>query len=116
MTTKEIINLDYYDNNNSKMFQKCLRKIKPFENEEDEEIKFELLEKYVSVACRKYPLFVDYINTMYFKDEKRNVYSSNVRSATKHEVSEIYASTMYEMFVKLSIVLYSEIKKLKVEK
>lgn len=110
MTTKEIIELDYYSNNNDKIFQKCLKKIKPFENEENE-VSFDLLEKYVGLVCRKYGFQIDYINPMYIKGEKRNLYSCNTRNARKAVIAEIYACSIYELFVKLSILFYSEIKK-----
>lgn len=109
MTTKEIIELDYYSNNNDKIFQKCLKKIKPFENEE--EINLELLEKYVGLVCRKYDFQIDYINPMYIKGEKRNLYSCNVRNSRRADIAEIYACSIYELFVKLSILFYSESKK-----
>lgn len=114
-TTKEVLALDYYADNNAALFQKCLRKIKPFENEEDD-VKLDLLEKYVGLVCRKYDFQIDYINPMYVKAEKRNLYSSVVRdkkSKTNQYITEVYASSIYELFVKLSILFYSEIKKAK---
>ena len=115
-TIKEVLALDYYADNNAALFQKCLKKIKPFENEEDD-VKLDLLEKYVGLVCRKYDFQIDYINLIYVKNE-RNFYNAYVRdkkSKTNQYITDVYASSIYELFVKLSILFYSEIKKAKGE-
>lgn len=109
MTTKEILNLDYYENQD--VFQKALRKIKPFEKyPEGEEIPLEDLEKLISRYEYKYALMLQYICPLYIQGE-RNVYSASIkRSDTQEHLGYIYGSTFYELFVKLCFKYYTEVK------
>ncbi len=104
MTTKEILGLKYSEN--EALFQKCLHKIKPFRNT-DGEIPMIKLEKYIGLVQRKYSLQIDYICPTFIPDEE-NLYSATVRDTnTNRYLTYLYANTMYELFVKISILYFA---------
>ena len=111
MKTKEVLALDYYADNNKDVFQKWLRKIKPFSGvEQNEEIDILLLEKYIGLMQRKYALMIDNINPLYIPKE-RNMYSITVRNTnTDKDLTYIYSSTLYEGLVKICILFYAVTK------
>ncbi|MBO7695409.1 MAG: hypothetical protein J6T10_22520 [Methanobrevibacter sp.] len=110
MKTSEILNMDYYKDNNKNIFQKALRKIKPFERYEDD-IPFDMLEKYVSKVEYKYSIMINYITPVYIPGE-RNMYSATIRDTEESKCYDIaiFASSFYELYVKISIYYFSKIK------
>ena len=112
MKTSEILNLKYDENKET--FQKILHKIKPFENVEGN-IPFEMLEKLISKYCRKYTIMPVYITPTYIPDED-NIYNVTLRNTgTMQDTHFIYAISMYELFAKMSIKIYSMVKNNEVE-
>ena len=101
---------DYYKGDNKDVFQNLLRNIKPFKNiDGDKEIELDLLEKLVYTYECKYAIMVNYICPVYLKDERR-MYSITVRNTdTKELYPVIYASSIYESFVKICLFYYLEI-------
>lgn len=107
MKTSEILNLDYYENKN--IFQKALKQIKPFSKCE-EEIPFELLEKFVAKCEYKYNIMINYICPVYIPDEKF-IYSATIRETEECEICKtIFSCSLYELYIKISIYYYSLIK------
>jgi len=109
MTTKEILALNMYEENNADIIQKHLKVIKPFENISGD-VPMERLEKYIGLVQRKYALQIDYICPTFVPDEK-NLYSASVRRTdTGKYLTDIYSTTMYELFCKVCI-LYNAVTK-----
>ena len=111
MKTSELLNMDYYADNNRDIFQKVLRKIKPFEKYSmDKDIAFDLLEKYIYKAECKYDIMINYICPVYIPNE-RLMYSATIRKPSNKNIYQtIHASSIYELFCKISIFYCSEIK------
>lgn len=107
---QKALNQDYYKGNNKDVFQNLLRKIKPFKNiDRDQEIELELLEKLVYTYECKYAIMVNYICPVYLKGEKR-MYSITVKNTvTKELYPVIFASSIYESFVKICLFYFLEI-------
>ena len=108
MKVKEILNLDYSNPQNKDIMQKKMRGIKPFRDiPVNEEIPIEMLEKYVGLVQRKYALQIDYICPVYVPEEN-NLYSATIRNTASNEYyTYIYGKTIYEVFVKISILYYA---------
>lgn len=108
MKVKEILNMDYSNPQHKDIMQKELRGIKPFrEIPVNEEIQLESLEKYVGLVQRKYALQTDNIVLVAVPKEP-NVYSVTVRNTASNEyLTFIYGKTIYEVFVKISILYYA---------
>jgi len=108
MKVKEILNMDYSNPQDKDIMQKKLRGIKPFRDiPVNVEIPLNKLEKYVGLVQRKYALQIDYICPVFVPDEE-NVYSVTVRNTASNEyLTYIYGKTIYEVFVKISILYYA---------
>ena len=100
--------MDYSNPQNKDIMQKKMRGIKPFRDiPVNEEIPMEMLEKYVGLVQRKYALQIDYICPVYVPEEN-NLYSATIRNTASNEYyTYIYGKTIYEVFVKISILYYA---------
>ena len=113
MTTKEIINLDYREKRNQEIIQRVLRQIKPLSRYSDEcEIPFSALEKAITVMCKKY--------CMRIRDFAPDVWSNNdctiwsatlINEITLKTIDMVYGVSLYEVFAKCAIRLYTEVRK-----
>jgi hypothetical protein len=111
MTTGEVLNLDYTKEENKKIIQKALRLIKPFKNESiDKNIEIEKLEKYIKLTLGKYNMILRIIIDRY-ANEKYLVYCSCIMdSQNLHILRNIYSMSIYELYCKICIFIYSKIK------
>ena len=111
MKTEEIINLDYRIEKNKEIIQKVLRKIKPLSKySEEEQIPLEIIEKLIQTLCLKYEVTPQWM-TMAFNEQKPGLYSIGIKTTTDHKwLGNVYGMCLYEVFAKLSIKIYSEIK------
>lgn len=116
MTTEQILNLDYTKEENKEKIQKVLRKIKPLSKYSDEElIPIEAIEKLIKVMCQKYEIAPQWMS-MSFSDSNNTLYSIGVKTTTKHEwLGNVYGMCLYEVFSKLAIKIYAEVKSGKIE-
>lgn len=116
MTTEQILNLNYTKEENQEKIQKVLRKIKPLSKYSDEElIPIEAIEKLIKVMCQKYEIAPQWMN-MSFNDSNNTLYSIGVKTTTKHEwLGNVYGMCLYEVFSKLAIKIYAEVKSGKIE-
>lgn len=107
MTTNDILESKYNDKNGKAIIDKCLNKIKPFENKD---VTMEMLEKYVGLVCRKYDVYVSLIFP-FNKIGEDDVYSAHIRNFSEHRIlKQIYGNTYYELYAKISIYFYSLVK------
>lgn len=115
MKTDQILNLDYRKEESKEIIQKVLRKIKPLSKYSEEElIPIEAIEKLVRVLCQKYEITPQWM-TMAYNDSALAIYSIGVKTTTNHEwLGNVYGMCLYEVFSKLAIKIYSEIKSGKV--
>lgn len=112
MKTEDILNVDFTKEENKKLIQKVLVKIKPLSKYEDG-VPIEALERTVVAICKKYNVDPQWIS-MTLNDAKGNriLYSCGVKTHDKSEwLGTVYASSIYELYAKLCIKLYSESKK-----
>lgn len=117
MKTEEILNLDYRKEETKEIIQKVLRKIKPLSKFSDEydEIPLEAIEKLIRVLFQKYEITPQWM-TMSLHETAVNVYSIGVKTTTDHKwLGTVYGMCLYEVFAKLAIKMYSEIKQGNVE-
>lgn len=112
MTTQELLDLDYYVEENKTLIQKALRKIKPFSKYEmDKEIPLLKLEMLVSKYQHKYCLMINYITPTYIPEERNTYCASIKRTDTMKYLENVYATSLYELFAKLCIKFYYEVEK-----
>ena len=111
MTTKQILDLDYREEKNKKIIQKCLCKFKPFAKYSDEIVPLEMLEKFMCKLSIKYQIYPQYITPIYLKNEVIQYSISIKRTDTNDWLGSVYACCLYELVAKSCIKMYSDIKK-----
>lgn len=112
MKTEDILNLDYREQESKEIIQKVLKKIKPLSKYSDEytEIPLEAIEKLIRVLFQKYEITPQWM-TMSLHETAVNVYSIGVKTTTEHKwLGTVYGMCLYEVFAKLAIKMYSEVK------
>lgn len=116
MKTEQILNLDYRKEENKKIIQKVLRKIKPLSKySDDEQIPLEMIEKTVRVLCQRYEITPQWMNIT-FHETSLGIYSIGVKTTTDHKwLGNVYGVCLYEVFSKLVIKMYSEIRSGRIE-
>lgn len=110
MKTEQILNLDFRKEESQEIIQRVLRKIKPLSKYSDEMVPLEAIEKLVRVLVQKYEITPQWINMSFF--EKANtIYSIGIKTTNDHRwLGTVYGSCLYEVFAKLAIKMYSEVR------
>lgn len=113
MTTKEVMNLDYRKEENKEIIQKVLRQIKPLSRYSDEcEIPFEAIEKAIVVMTKKYNMRVAEFTPDVWSNEDHTIWRAMLINDTNYKtIDMVYGITLYEVFAKVAIRLYAEVKK-----
>lgn len=111
MKTEQILNLDYRKEENREIIQKVLRKIKPLSKYSDEiNVPIEAIEKLVRVMVQKYEITPQWMSMSYF-EPVLGIYSIGVKTTTDHRwLGTVYGMCLYEVFAKLAIKMYSDVK------
>lgn len=111
MKTDEILNLDYRKEENKVIIQKVLRKIKPLSKfSEENDIPIEAIEKAIRVMVCKYEITPQWMHITY-ENPILCVYSIGVKTSDTHKwLGDVFGMCLYEVFAKLAIKIYSEIK------
>lgn len=111
MKTEQILNLDYRKEESQEIIQKVLRKIKPLSKYPDESnVPIEAIEKLVRVLVQKYEITPQWMSMSYF-EPILGIYSIGVKTTTDHKwLGTVYGMCLYEVFAKLAIKMYSEVK------
>lgn len=116
MKTERILMLDYREEETKEIIQKVLRKIKPLSKYSEEcDIPLEAIEKLIFVLAQKYAITPQWL-MMSFHDGVTSVYSVGVKTTTDHKwIGTIHGMCLYEVFAKLAIKMYSEVKQGNIE-
>ena len=110
MKTEQILNLDFRKEENQEIIQKVLKKIKPLSKYSDEIVPLEAIEKLVRVLVQKYEITPQWMN-MSYSEPTLILYSIGVKTTIDHEwFGTVYGICLQEVFAKLAIKIYSEIK------
>jgi hypothetical protein len=113
MTTNQVINLDCTEKKNQNIIQKVLRQIKPLSKYSDEEdIPFNAIEKAITVMCKKYTMKVNQLVPDMWANDEHTIWRAWLINDTNLKTIEmVYGVTLYEVFAKVAIRLYAEVKK-----
>lgn len=110
MTTQDILELDFRDEKSHIIMQKALKLIGPFEKINGD-IPLEKMEKLISLMKRKYDVDVPMILS-----SSSDGYYSMVINVNRGKAKYVYGLTMYELFSKASVLLWSLSRKNKLNK
>ena len=113
MTTKQILELDFREEENQEIIQKVLRQIKPLSKYSDEEdIPFEAVEKAIVIMSKKYNMrireFVPDVWTNKIETIWRVIIIDERNLST---AAIVYGISIYEVFAKCAIQMYAMVLK-----
>lgn len=114
MKTEYVLGLDYNEEESKSKIQKVLKQIKPLSKYSDEEdVPLVALEKLIRVVCNKYLVRIRNIQQDIWSNKNYNIWKCDVMVDGKmfDSVGTVYGTSIYELFAKIAILMYSEIKK-----
>ena len=112
ISTKEVLGLDYREEENKVLIQKVLRQLKPLSKYSDECIPLEAIEKAIKIMCSKYQIRIRSIMPDIWSNKKSDIWRCEVVDDSNLElISLIYGISIYEVLAKTAILICSEIKK-----
>ena len=111
MKTEQILNLDYRKEESREIIQKVLRQIKPLSKfSVENDIPLEVIEKAIRVMICKYEITPQWMH-MTYENPILGVYSIGVKTADTHQwLGDVHGMCLYEVFAKLAIKIYAEVK------
>lgn len=114
MTTQEILNLDYRKKENQDIIQKVLKRIKPLSKYSDEEVPLQAIEKLIKVLTNKYDIHPQSM-VISCHESSSIIYSIPVKTSNSFEsLGMVHGMCLYEVFAKLAIKMFSDVKHQKV--
>lgn len=112
MTTNQVLQLDCREEKNRKTIQKVLRQIKPLSKYSDEdEIPFWAIEKAITIMSKKYNMRVRNFVPDVWSNNKETIWKATVIDETDLSITNVYGLTLYEVFAKVSVQMYSMVRK-----
>ena len=117
MKTKDILQLDCTKEENKKIIQKVLKQIKPLSKYSEDEIPIDAIDKAIKIMCTKYQVKIRNILQDIWGNRKYNIWRCDVMidGTIYDNLGTVYGITMYEVLAKVAILIYSEIKKERLE-
>lgn len=113
MKLEDIMNLNFEDDKSYEIMQKVLKKIKAFSKYE--EVSLEQLEKFATKIVYKYDVSLQWV--MISKNNNRLLYSLSMKRDSNGDwLGTVYGISLYELFAKLNVKLYSMVKNEEVKK
>ena len=111
MTTSDIIQLDCRDEKQREIIQKVLRQIKPLSRYSDE-VPFEAIEKAIVIMSKKYNVRIrDFVPDVWSNETETVWKAVIVNEDDLSIVAVIYGISLYELFAKCAIQMYSMVRK-----
>ncbi|MBO5743916.1 MAG: hypothetical protein J6R68_06510 [Clostridia bacterium] len=110
MKTKEILNLDFRIKENKEKIQKVLKQIKPLSKCQERQVPIEMLEKLIFSIIKKYDLRASNMQMSFFSSDTCLYTICVFTDSTGEMISLIHGMCLYEVYAKLAIFLYSQVK------
>lgn len=113
MTTEQILNLECKTEEEKRIIQKELKKIKPFKKySEEENVKINDLEKLIFVLSKRYMMRIREITFHFMVNENAWVWRSVLISdKTLHTLNVCYGTNVYDILSKSALMMYSEVER-----
>ena len=113
MTTNEVLQLDCRSEKNKKIIQKVLKQIKPLSKYSDEEdVPFCSIERAIAVMSKKYNVSIRELVPDSMSNECKTIWRANVvNDESIKTIGIAYGLSVYEVFAKTAILMYSAIRK-----
>ena len=112
MTTNQVLQLDYRKGENVKIIQKVLRQIKPLSKYSDEEeVPFWAIEKAITVMSKKYNMRVREFVPDVWANKNETIWRATVIDESNLLTISVYGISLYEVFAKVVVQMYSMVRK-----
>lgn len=111
MTTNQVLQLDCREEENKKIIQKVLRQIKPLSKYSDEEVPFWAIEKAIAVMSKKYNMRVREFSPDVWASKNETIWRATVLDETSLTSVMVYGISLYEVFAKVAVLMYSNIRR-----
>lgn len=112
MTTNQVLQLDCRTEENKKVIQKVLKLIKPLSKYSDEdEVPFWAIEKAITVMSKKYNMRVREFTPDVWANKNETIWKATIVNETDLTTTQVYGITLYEVFAKVAIQMYSMVRK-----
>ena len=113
MTTNQLLNLDWQDNENRYTLTLALQKIPPLAKMNPNKIDLSHVQKAIHIMCNKYDMFIR-IQQDPKSGNKCDIWSCQIYNiVTLNELGKIYGVCIEEVLIKSAIAIYSRVRKLK---
>lgn len=108
MTINEIVNLDCREDENNKIIQKYLKKIKPLSKYKDiEDVPIYKIEKVIKVLSKKYSIRIRDISPDIWSNEEEIIWIVTlIDDNNLHICGIIYGISLYEVLAKTAVYMY----------
>lgn len=111
MTTNQVLRLDCREKENAKIIQKVLKQIKPLSKYSGEEVPLWAVEKAISVMSKKYNVRVREFSPDVWANKNETIWRATVVDETNLSTISIYGISLYEVFAKVAVQMYSMVRK-----
>ena len=112
MTTNQVLQLDCRKEENKKVIQKVLKQIKPLSKYSDEEeIPFWAIEKAITVMSKKYNMRVREFVPEVWANKNETIWRATVIDESNLSITNVYGISLYEVFAKVAVQMYSMVRK-----
>lgn len=117
MKTNSLLELDCRDEDNMEVIQEVLRTLKPLSKYSDEElIPLDALEKVIRIMTRKYLVRIRSIMPDIWANRKYDIWRCEVVNDHNLDlIGYVYGVSLYEVMAKAVILIYSKVKKERLE-
>ena len=112
MTTNQVLQLDCRKTENQQAIQKVLRQIKPLSRfSVEEDVPLWAIEKAITVMSKKYVMRIREFVPDVWANQKETIWRAIVVDETNLHTVSIYGITLYEVFAKCAVWMYSMVRK-----
>ena len=112
MRTSEIVNLDYRLEENRQTIQKALQKIVPLKGDTNADVQLQVIEKLITLLSKKYAMSIKHFMPDVHSNSKWTIWYATVINDTNFEIlRNVHGLSLYEVFAKAAIYMYSQRKK-----
>lgn len=108
MRTSDIMNLDCRKEANRQVIQKVLLKIKPLTNSGEDIVSLPLIEKLVTLMSKKYSMSIKEFYPDVHSNSSGTIWRATIMNDTNFStLANIHGLSLYEVFAKTAIYMYS---------
>ena len=112
MRTSDIVDLDCRKEVNRQVVQKVLLKIKPLASSGEDIVPLPLIEKLITLMSKKYSMSIKEFHPDVHSNSSGTIWRATIMNDTDFStLANVHGLSLYEVFAKIAIYMYSVRKK-----